>query len=363
MRSIRFYASLFISMLLLLSANAPTYAVDAATLPVSKGVYRLPYDNGTSVRFSNAHDSHPTTLNRTDMTGQGNGPFTVVAAGAGVIRRIQDENNTFCPNSGINDVNSPTAQQHQQAQNAVCNGYNGPSASCCERDNPACNASCLNNFIWIEHPNGEWSKYTHIRRNSADNLGRFEGESVNAGDEIGIEGDVGIASGPHVHFEVAVPNHVENAPPNDVEADPDSPPDVYSDWFTATGFIRGDGDPGTIVNTGDGTTAIDYNRQNRIPIFCQVGFATAGDINDAGNCDDLCGFQSFVLGGTISDGEIFYRQTAVGVGNDNNNLTIETGGGASVRGGSIVRLTPGFHAEPNSFFAASIGGCDTPGGS
>src|SRR5688500_7061547 len=130
-------AGLLLALVLSLTSTESAYAVDAATLPTSKGVYRLPYENGVSVRFSNAHDSHPTTLNRIDMSGVGDGPFTVVAAGAGTIRRIQDENNTFCPNSDINDDDTPTPMEHQQAQNAACNGYDGPSASCCERDNPA----------------------------------------------------------------------------------------------------------------------------------------------------------------------------------------------------------------------------------
>ncbi len=323
-----------------------SYAVDAATLPVSKGVYRLPYQSGTMVTMSNDHTNHPTTLNRIDMTGQGGGQHTVVAAGDGIIRRIQDENNTFCPNSATNDP-------------AICNGYSGPSAACCERDNTACNSACANNYIWIEHTNGEWTKYTHIRNNSADNLGRFEGEFVADGTPLGIEGDVGFASGPHVHFEVARPKHVQKAPP--AGADMNSPPDVYSDWFDSAGFLRGDDDPGTVVDSSDGTTAIDYNRQNRIPIFCQLGFAEAGETYLAQSCDGLCGSDTAQLLGAVLDNDIFQQQVTSSMTNLNSSFTVRAGGGASLRAGQRITLAPGFHAEPNAYFSASIGACDSPG--
>lgn len=356
-------------------------AQTAQPLPVTKGVYRLPYANGTVVRFSNDHTNHPTTLNRIDMTGQGSGPFRVVSAAAGWIRDIVEGNDTFCPNAN-NDTNGDgtvTALENQQAQLSVCSGYSGPSTFCCERDFEDNGGTCPgvgtcrspNNFVWIEHPNGEWTKYTHMLQGSVgqgtDNngnpgAGRFVGEFINAGTDLGIEGDVGFASGPHVHFEVAVPNYVEIAPPNATETDPDRPSDTINNWFN-NGFLVGD----RIVDDVDGANnpnADDVNRQNRIPVFCQLGFAQAGDTNTAVSCDDNCTSNTSQLNGSIDVGDSpFYRQVTSTMTNSGNDFVVRANAGASVRAGNSITLSPGFHGEGDSFFSASIGACDTPGGS
>ncbi|MGH6636456.1 MAG: hypothetical protein ACRED0_10110 [Gammaproteobacteria bacterium] len=166
-------ASALLSFLSLLGVGN-VLAQDPQPLPVSKGVYRLPYVNGTDVRFSNDHTNHPNTLNRLDMTGQGNGPLTVVSAGPGRIRLIVEDNDTTCPNHPNNMNNhdldgdgTTTPRENQQVQQAACGNYNGPSTFCCERDFEAIGGNCPgtgtclnvnvpNNFVWIEHPNGEW---------------------------------------------------------------------------------------------------------------------------------------------------------------------------------------------------------------
>jgi hypothetical protein len=43
-------------------------------------------------------------------------------------------------------------------------------------------------------------------------------------------------------------------------------------------------------------------------------------------------------------------------------FVVRANGGTAVRAGDRVTLSPGFHAEADSYFSASIGGCDTPGG-
>ena len=62
-----------------------------------------------------------------------------------------------------------------------------------------------NNEVWISHANGEWTKYTHLKKNSVTSLGLIVGDIVSAGTVIGIEGDVG-ATDEHVHFQVTVPD-------------------------------------------------------------------------------------------------------------------------------------------------------------
>ena len=59
-----------------------------------------------------------------------------------------------------------------------------------------------NNYVWIEHPNGEWTKYTHFETQS---VVVTVGQWVDSGDTLGIEGDVGRAGGRHLHHEAARP--------------------------------------------------------------------------------------------------------------------------------------------------------------
>ena len=378
--------------LLLLAAHLGTGVVLAQQpLPVSKGVYRLPYEDGTAVTITNDHLTHSSARNRLDMTGAGS-PTFVVAAGAGWIRVIVENNDTSCPrdatcgsNNDCNNDGFTSNAENMQAQASVCGAnYTGPSSFCCERDiennggtcpcpagNPTCGATCNNpnNLVWIEHPNGEWSKYTHMQRgtigpfldnNGNTGQGHVLDDWVNAGDRLGIEGDVGIATGVHLHFELAVLKYVE-------------PPTVPNDWFDGGNWLRCDEcncggacGAGTTCgcSCGCGTQRF-VNRQNRIPVFCQVDFPVIqGDTNTAGPCDDVCNAPMPDLSGTtITAGNVFYNQVPDTMGNPRGDFVAEANSGVAIRAGNRVTLSPGFHAELNSYFSASIGACDTPGGS
>ena len=68
-------------------------------------------------------------------------------------------------------------------------------------------AQCHNNYVWIAHPNGEWTNYSHVARNSVAGKAKLKvGDEVKAGAYLGDEGAVGCAMLEHVHFEVAVPD-------------------------------------------------------------------------------------------------------------------------------------------------------------
>lgn len=138
----------------------------AEALQKSKGVYRIPYADGTTVKVTNDHKEHK-PIGRLDLGGRGGrAPYRIVAAADGVIRYVVD-------------------------------GFSGQVA----RGKP-----CTNNYVWIEHPNGEWTKYSHMRKHSTTRVAKLKvGQRVKAGTFLGYEDKVGCASGSHLHFEVGVP--------------------------------------------------------------------------------------------------------------------------------------------------------------
>ncbi len=157
-----------------------TYQV-AGAIPNSQFSYRIPYEDGTDVRVTGDDLTHPDVPGRYDMVGiPQTEEHNIVAARAGRIEAIEDSNA------------EPTDS---------------------------------NNYVWISHGSfndaeppqwviQEMSKYSHLVTDSVpDELA--EGVMVEAGDVIGVEGDVGEADGVHLHFEVAVPTD----PANPIDAD------------------------------------------------------------------------------------------------------------------------------------------------
>lgn len=109
--------------------------------------------------------------------------------------------------------------------------------------------SDYNNYVWIEHPNGEWSKYTHFGTGTVTALGwtadlntHVVGAAnwIEAGEVLGLESDIGQATnsnGPayHLHWEIAVP----------LDSDEDL------EWSTLGGFFN--------------------NGKNIVPLICDIG--------------------------------------------------------------------------------------------
>lgn len=164
----------------------------------SEAVYRLPYADGTRVSvFDDAETHRPPT--RIDLIGEPREGMThrVVAAADGVVMAIEDRYN------------------EQQSGRAA--------------------ADCRNNFVWIGHPNGEWTLYSHMRQGTASGAaGLAVGQRVQSGQYLGDEGSVGCAMLSHLHFEVAVP--------------------AIGKPIDERGFITG--------NEG--------SRRNRVPRFCAI---------------------------------------------------------------------------------------------
>ena len=137
--------------------------------PMSEGRYRLPYADGTRVKVFDDFATHR-PVGRVDLFAvEGSGPYRVVAAAAGRIVAIQDSHG------------------EQQSGRAA--------------------ADCRNNYVWISHPNGEWTTYSHLAQDSVTKrAGLKVGDEVEAGQYLGDEDAVGCAMLKHVHFEVAVPD-------------------------------------------------------------------------------------------------------------------------------------------------------------
>lgn len=59
------------------------------------------------------------------------------------------------------------------------------------------------NYITIMHNDGSFASYVHLQQNGA--LVRI-GEQILRGQQIGLSGNTGNSSGPHLHFDVQIPN-------------------------------------------------------------------------------------------------------------------------------------------------------------
>lgn len=142
-------------------------------LPASRGTYRLPYADGTQVKVFDDFGTHRPKAALDLFAVEGTKPYRIVAAAAGRVMAIQD-------------------------------GYSEQQSG-----RPA--AECRNNYVWIVHPNGEWTNYSHLARGSVTGRAKLKvGDEVEAGAYLGDEAAVGCAMLSHLHFEVAVPD--EKAP-------------------------------------------------------------------------------------------------------------------------------------------------------
>lgn len=208
------------ALVLGLVAFVPAPAEAGHDFDVSEGVYRIPYADGTSVTVSNDHHDHSPAQDRIDMSaGLGE---SLVAAASGWIRAIVDFNGGT-PNAGDGVDKNGDPQSDDLEDN--CSGDGDVVVGSC---------SDYNNYVWIEHPNGEWSKISHVGTGTvSDHLS--VGDWVDAGDFIGEEAHVGAANGSHLHWEVGIPS------------DPNDP----TPFSTLGGFLQGNNVVGLICDIPD----------------------------------------------------------------------------------------------------------------
>ena len=259
-------------------SDTQTKSIQVVLCEPSKGIYRIPYADNTDVDITRNHLDHLPDNAEIDMRGIGGTSYTIVAAASGIIRAMDDSN----------------------AEPTSCN-----------------------NFLWIEHPNGEWSKYSHMQTGSSTALGLNVGDAVTVSQQLGIESDVGLASGDHLHFEIVVPNN------------PDTP------GISTCGFLE---------------DAIYY-----IPVICGIpsNYFLDETVYEAGPCDvSDCSLGIVVAGGEVDGGETNFklsRQSTTTLLNAN--VRYRNGSTGLYRSEQTVIMRPGFQAERGSHFRAEIGPC------
>ena len=261
---------------------------------LSTNVYRVPYSGGTDIHVTNDHLNH-SPQGRYDMSGQNNGSscsvnYPIRAAAEGIVRRIVDNHNSKPPD--------------------------------CDP-----NCSDFNNYVWIEHANGEWSKYTHMKQNSVTvNAGLQVGDQVCAGTFLGYECEIGQASGPHLHFEVRRPND-----PSNVQIS------------TAGGFMSDAAHLIPVINSlsahcfvaNTDITASSSNACTHTDISINIPIAIGNN-----------GIKIYMASNTITN-------TA------NIPVLYNNGANGMMHAGNSITLKPGFQALPGSYFSARIGDCAT----
>ena len=227
----------FLRILLSVGAAVPL-AASHGSFTTSAAIYRIPYANGTIVSANNDHHSHPNAVNRVDLGG-GDGS-TVVAAASGIIRGISDRHGN---SNGFGDG---------LAADLVTPQDDNLEHSCSDakdmNDDPIPDSTVKglcqhhNNYVWIEHPNGEWTKYTHFATGSVTMAPPFGhgwsvGDTILVGQAIGFQSDIGSAGGSHLHFEVAaIPPGSPNPPFTDLGGF------VSNSWNVVTVVCFADGD-------------------------------------------------------------------------------------------------------------------------
>lgn len=265
---------------LLLQCSVATFS---QSFRFSEGLYRMPYENGTEFIVSNdVYDHNPP--GKLDLIAS-EPNRRIIAAADGWVRAIQDSYDVTC------------------------------FPSCCWQ---------FNNYVILEHPNGEWSQYTHIQKYSATNLGISVGQWIVDGTYIGVEGNVGCSSQAHLHFEVARPDDPNNA------------------FQSVGGFLNGE-----LLNPVIcGVPGIHYFTR-AVPSYLTTGPCLDDCATNELVFPEHYGSESFVI---RADNSI---QTATP-----GPVTMGTGASIQFRAGSNILLRPGFLAGSGAKFQTVLRDCN-----
>jgi len=126
--------------------------------------YDLPYDSGDTYKVMQGYNGHLSHLHQHALDFNIPAGGRILAARGGVVVQVEDRNSKSC-------------------------------------GQPSCNK--FNNYVRIYHDDGTFAEYTHIQRGSSK---VEKGDRVEQGDHIAASGNVGWATGTHLHFEVFLLN-------------------------------------------------------------------------------------------------------------------------------------------------------------
>ncbi len=283
---------LSIAISIFVFAAMPFYTFAQPAFEISQNIYRVPYLAGTDVHISNDHYTH-SPVGRYDMSGNSNGSscsinYVIVAAAAGYVRRVEDDY----------DVHGPDCSSN-------CSDYN--------------------NYVWVEHANGEWTKYSHMKKNSTKgNAGLVVGQYVQSGQMLGYECEIGQASGPHLHFEVRHPNNPANV------------------QISALGGFMSDAD-------------------HRIPAICgqPKNYFEGGDDVVSAICPACNTGLSLFMSNLNFGANKVYAKLVGGTITSSTNVTFSSTSSTLLQSNISIIFTPGLVVNQGAYFSARIGGCGT----
>ena len=205
-------ASLYFGLLPDIPSN--TVLADHGEFEVSVGIYRLPYADGADLKVNQDHHTHGGAdglKDKYDLIATGANK-EIAAAASGWIRAIVDQHgDDFDRGDGLDSNGNPHVADDPDSSIDI---YNDSLEHKCA--NPDEDSPCVtyNNYVWIEHPNGEWSSYVHLATGSVrtrgwtahpDNREVGAANWIEAGEVLGVEGNVGFADSNHLHWEIARP--------------------------------------------------------------------------------------------------------------------------------------------------------------
>lgn len=131
-------------------------------------IYHLPFTRGNSYKLHQGYNGSFSHQNENAIDFTMPIGSEVVAARAGTVIQVVDNNNENCLNKSCMD---------------------------------------FNNYITILHEDGTYAKYVHLDYKGAKVK---IGDNVKQDDIIALSGNTGFSSGPHLHFEVNLPSDKKN---------------------------------------------------------------------------------------------------------------------------------------------------------
>ena len=311
------YTARYAASVILMAGLFPAQVHAQTIRPLSKGWYRLPYDE--------------------DWTGPDGAAFEGIEEGG---LNLFNNNHNGYDVTGLPFQIWNSSKRHEivaMADGVVCKAVD------CWDECSDCTLDCCNNEIWIEHPNGEFSVYIHI---AFDSLQVAVGNCVVAGQHIADEGDVGATANTDTRF-------------NRPKLGCDGNEDFTQAAYPLCGVHLHYGVYSTL-NLPPGSDVDDYHV---IPRFCGLsdhvvkGGRRHTPATSFGNCDTFSCAETDVIEPNSFNGEQKVIVASNSITTSKTTPVIIQNSVIGYEAGNTVTLNPGFRAVAGCYFRASIGSC------